>query len=125
MQRTETILFNGIKIFYTDFSNLRTEEEIDEIINKSTEYIQHQAEKSLFTLTNFENIYFNASVANKFTKLAKDIQKFVKANALIGISGLTKIMYDGIMRVTGRDSRTFNSMDEAKEYLLSRSHEIS
>lgn len=120
MNRIELINYQGTKIFYMNFSDLRDVSEIAEIIKESVNYIRVQPEKSVVTLSNIQGLHFNAEIKEMFSEFIGGNKAYVRHGAVVGISGLQRIIYNGIMRLTGRDLRSFESMDLAKEWLVSK-----
>ncbi len=121
MKKTQLISHKGLQIYYSDFSNLKELADFDDAINEVNSYIRSQPQNSIYTLTNFSKTFFNSTITKKISDMAAGNKPFVKTNAVIGLGGLTKIVFDGIIRVTGRDSKSFNTIEEAKEYLYERS----
>ncbi|QTA85302.1 STAS domain-containing protein [Desulfonema magnum] len=44
----------------------------------------------------------------------------VKAAAVVGIRGLQEILFNGVLRFTKRKMRLFNSIEEAKDWLVKK-----
>lgn len=101
-----------------DFSNLKSEKEIRELINKSIAVIREQPMASLLTLTDISDMHFNSEIKALFTAFVDGNKPFVKAGAVIGISGLQGIVYNAIMKMTGRNLKSMKSIDEAKDWLV-------
>jgi hypothetical protein len=118
MERTQLINHKGLQIFYIDFSDLQIAEDVEEVAVKIRAYIRSKPAKSIYTLTNVEGTHFNSSIKNIFSELAKNNNPYVKAGAIIGVSGLKQIMFNGIMKLSGRDVKCCSTIDEAKEWLL-------
>jgi len=121
MSRTKIINYKGQNIFYMDFSNAKTRQEVTQIIEQSIAYIQSQPLASVVALTNMENIFFNTDVKNDFLNFLKGNKKHIKKSSLFGMSGLVRIMFNGLMRITGRDIRSFENMTDAQEFLIANS----
>jgi hypothetical protein len=43
----------------------------------------------------------------------------MKMSAVVGVTGLKQIVFNGLMKLTGRDVKSFNSVDDAKRWLAS------
>jgi len=119
MNRTQFIDYQGKKIFYIDFSNLKTFEEIKALTLEAQKYIHSQPPLSVITLSTVENTHFNTEIKDMFTEYIKSNKPYVKTSAVIGISGLKMIMYNGMMKISGRDTRAFSDMEQAKSFLAS------
>ena len=118
MSRTKIITHKGQNIFYMDFSNAKTQQEVAQIIEESIAYIRQQAGYSVYAITNMENMYFNNEVKNDFLHFLKGNKPYIKISSVFGMSGLARILFNGLMKITGRDVRSFENMTDAQEFLL-------
>ena len=114
------IEYKNIQIIYIDFSNLRKPEEIYSQMETASNFIRKYPPKSLYTLTNLLGMHFNNDIFTRFTSYAKNNSPFVKSGAVIGMTGMMQIFYNGFTRMTGRDIKAFTSEIEAKEYLAGK-----
>jgi len=119
MRKPEEVSYKNKSILYMDFSDLHNTEEITALIELSRTYIRSQPEKSLLVLTNIEGMHFNNEVKTLFSEFVNGNKAYVKASAVYGISGLQRIIYNGVMRITGRDIRSFDTLSLGKEWLIS------
>jgi hypothetical protein len=104
-----------------DFSGLRNFEEIKHVVSKSIEFIRSQPDKSVLTLTNLNGIHFNTEIKNLFVDFISGNKPHIKASSVVGMTGLLRIVYNGLMRLTGRDIRSFDNINVAKDWLISKS----
>lgn len=117
MERVKFIKTKGENIFYMDFSNAKAPAEITKVIEESISYIRKQPHNSVVGLTNMENMFFNNDVKNMFTTFLKGNKPFMKKSAVFGMSGLARILFNGLMKITGRDVRSFENKEEAIDFL--------
>ena len=120
MSQVQIINHKGIEIIYTVFSDAKTEQEFYSIMELQSNEIRSKSPKSAYTLTNFENAFFNKNIATKISESLKLNAPHVKHSVLIGISGLLGIMVNGIAKLSGRDLHVCNSFEEAQDYLASK-----
>lgn len=113
MRKPELIREENITIVYLDFSGLRNKDEILSQIEVFGKYIRSQPFKSIITLTNLEEMYFNTEIYNIFVKYVKENNPHVKASAVIGLKGLMQIFYRGFVTITGRNVCICNTKAEA------------
>lgn len=116
--RSEIIYCDGIPVFYMDFSFLREPKDIEQVINEAKKYIRSQQKDSLLTLTNVEGMHFNNSIREIFTEFVKGNEPFIKSSAVVGVNGLIQILFNGLLKVTGRNLKTFKAKENALDYLL-------
>jgi len=103
-----------------NFSNLKNIQEINGVINDSIKFIRVKPLTSLYCLTNISGMHFNSEIKDLFQNFVNGNKPFVKASAVVGLSPLQQIMYNGLMKITGRDIKSFSNIDEAKDWLVGR-----
>jgi hypothetical protein len=117
MARTQCIVHNKKTIFHMDFSNLKSDEEIKGLIKESIGYIRTQPPASVLTLTNIQGMHFSSDIKDHFNDFISGNKPYVKAGAVIGLGGLQQIIYNSLMKMTGRDIKSFSAFEEAREWL--------
>jgi len=120
MNRTQTINYQGKTIFLLDFSNLSAIDEINAVAHEAKAFIHRQAPHSQYTLTNIEGMHFNNQIKDIFVELAKSNKPYVRAGAIVGVTGMKQILFNGIMKLTGRDIKSFSSAEQAKSWLVAQ-----
>jgi hypothetical protein len=117
MQRVQQIKHNGKMIFFMDFSDLISESEIKEVVRESIGFIRIQSTESLLTLTIISGMHFSSKIKDIFNDFIAGNKPYVKAGAVVGLSGLQTIVYNGLMKVTGRNIKSFQTQEAAKDWL--------
>jgi hypothetical protein len=117
LNRTQKITHNGKSIFYMDFSMINTIEEINRIISGSIKEIRNQPPSSLLTLTNISGMHFNQEIKEAFQHFIAGNKPYVKAGAVVGLNGLQQILYNSLMKITGRNIKSFSDLTAAKNWL--------
>ena len=117
MERVSFIQHKGKKILYIDASNVNIEEALA-VIAKARETIRSQPEKSVFILTNLTNARFDDKVTAAMKEYVAGNKPYVAKSAVVGVTGLKQILYNAIMKFSGRKVVMFNTQDQAKEWLV-------
>ncbi len=117
MKRTQVLKYKGKTVFYMDFSGLTSSEEVIDLIHESISFIRVQKEKSILTLANVERMTVTNEVLKAFSDFISGNRYYVTASAVVGLKGLQRMLYNGLMLLTGRDIRTFENIEFAKEWL--------
>jgi hypothetical protein len=120
MPRTQQITHKGKIIFQMDFTSLNNVQEIQNLINESIRYIRSQTKDSVLTLTIISGMHFSNEIKDMFSKFMEGNKPYVKAGAVVGIGGLQQIVYNGLMKITGRDIKSFSTDDLAKDWLAGK-----
>ena len=118
MEKIRTINHRGNNILHMDFSNTKSEQEINTIIEGSISFIRSKPNGSLLAVTNMTNMYFSKDVASAFTTFVKGNKPYMKKSSVYGMSGLARIVFNGVMKVAGRDIRSFETEIEAKNFVI-------
>jgi len=121
MSRTQQIIHKGKLIFQMDFSNLKNVHEINGVISESINHIRTKPLGSLYCLTNIKEMHFSNEIKDLFQNFVKGNKPYVKASAVVGLNGLQQIVYNGLMKITGRDIKSFSTMEEGKDWLATKS----
>ena len=116
--KVEWITHKGKKILFSDYSNVKSQEEMHTIMNESLKIVNETPGKvsSLVDMT-------NASVGPDFMKAAKEEgKKFLHKrdkSALLGITGLKAMLLKGYNLFSGDSAKPFGTKEEALDYLCS------
>jgi hypothetical protein len=112
--------YKGKTIFCMDIAGLQSKDKLKfhEHVEHAKEIIRKHPPKSLLVITKVTNTGFDTEVANIIKEYAQHNTPYVKASAVVGISGWAKIILTAIKTVTGRDFYIANTMEEAQEWLV-------
>jgi hypothetical protein len=111
------VKFKGHAILQIDFEEC-TPAEMLERIHCARAIIGAQAPGSVRTLTLVKGARFNKGTSEALKDYTAHNKPFVKVAAIVGLSGLQEIVYNVIIRVTGRKIATFSNVEAAKEFLV-------
>ena len=116
----EFINYDGKEIYYLDASNQTTMniQEIREDMENVKKLISSKPPKSVLMITNVTNARFNNEMVELFKEYANHNTPYVKASALVGVSGIQKVVLTTVKALTGRDYYLANSLEEAKEWVV-------
>ncbi|MEW6586442.1 MAG: hypothetical protein AB1442_12630 [Nitrospirota bacterium] len=117
MERVRFIYHRNRQILFLDFSNCSASEVI-RIIEEARKVISLQPRQSLLTLTNVTGTKYNLDVTQAMKEFTNENKPFVKAGAVTGIDGLKKIIYEAVMRFSGRNIPVFPDVEKAKDWLV-------
>ncbi len=121
MKKLEILQHEGKEIYFMDFSGMKDENEIQALIAEGKRHIRTKAPNSVYSLTNIEEMHFSTEIKDLFTDFIKGNKSYIKASAVLGVSGLRQIVFNGVMKITGREIRLFDNAEVAKKWLVSHS----
>ena len=97
MSRIETFTRDGKTFIYIDFSNLQTNDMLNQVIENAKSTISQYPQKSVYTISNFEGLHFNKDSKDAIIPYVEANKPYVIAGAIIGLDGLKKIMANAIL----------------------------
>ena len=112
--------YEGKTILCMDIAGLQSKDkpEFLEIVKRAKEIIRKQPPKSLLVITKVTNTGFDTEVAGIIKEYAQHNTPYVKASAVVGIAGWSKIILTAVKALTGRDFHITDTMEEAQEWLV-------
>ncbi len=115
--RVRYIEHNGRKILFHDFSRFTRTEDVLAAIDESRHIVRLQPPASVLTLTDVTGSHFNREIVEALKELTKGNKPYVKAGAIVGLSGIQRVVYVAVTQFTGRRLPTFATVEEAKDFL--------
>ena len=114
------IKYKGKTIFCMDIAGLQSKDKqvFLNLVEHAKAMIRQHPPKSMLVITKVTNTGFDTEVAGIIKEYAQHNTPFVKASAVVGISGWSKIILTAIKTVTGRDFYLADTMEEAQEWLV-------
>ncbi len=119
MNRVQTFTFMGKQVFFMNYTDLKLDNEIIAVIEESKKYIRSQPHGTVLSLADISNMHFNSEIKSYFVDFTKGNKPYMKASAIVGVTGLKQIIFNGVMQLSGREVKTFSDLNKAKIWLTS------
>jgi hypothetical protein len=119
MERVQFIDHKGKKLLHLNFANC-TPDEILSTIELAKPTIRAQAPQSVRTLTDVTNAGFNSKVSEALKEFVIHNKPYVVAAGVVGVTGLKQVIYNAVMKLSGRKLTAFDTMTEAKDWLAAQ-----
>ena len=117
MGKVSWIYHKGIKIVHLDLANALPRD-FYPVLEEGAKVIRYQVPNSVFTLTDVINARYNRDISQKMKEFTRENKPYVKAAAVLGITGLKKIIFSAILKFSKRTIQVCNNIEEAKEWLV-------
>lgn len=117
MERISFIKHKGRDILLVDISDIRDVKESIETLQNATRLIKTQALKSVLLLTNVSGTRYDSEGADAIKTYSKENTPFIKASAVVGVSGIKRLIFNTIVKITGRKIMPFDDVEAAREWL--------
>lgn len=120
MGRTSVIEHKGKQIVYLDFTGISAPAEAIAAAEEAKNFFARQPrQQTLLTLTNVTGSHFDTDVVKAMRGLAEHNKPYVRGGAVVGLSGLMRVVYTTLLHLTGRNIKAFDDVEAAKDYLAS------
>ena len=120
MKRIQYIEYKGKRVLLEDFTGMKPGQEFTDTLNEAKQTIHSQPEGSVIALFDATNALFDQKVIDQVKEFTASNKPFVKTSAVVGITGLLKIALMTVSRFSGRNFKTFETRDEALEWLIAQ-----
>lgn len=117
METVKIIEHRGVEIIYLDFSCCSTRK-MFEIMEEAKKVIRKHQLHSALTLTNVEGSRYNLEAVAALKEFTSGNKPFVRTGAFIGLDGMKRVIYEGVMRFSGRKLPVFDDIEKAKDWLV-------
>ena len=118
MERTRFIDHRGKQVLVLDYSGVRDPEAALAEIEHSKRVVARQPPNSLRVLTNVRDARYNAAVLQGMKDLAAHNAPYVRASAVVGMSGLHRIAYQAVILFSKRKIQVFDDPNAALDWLV-------
>lgn len=118
MDRTRFIEHQGRRILLFDYSGLRSADEALREIERSKKVVALQPRGSLLVMTDVTGAHYDSRVVQGMKDLAAHNAPFVKASAVVGVSGLQKVVYSAVILFSKRKFQLADTREQAMEWLV-------
>ncbi len=119
MERINYIDHKGKTIIYVDFSKASPKETML-IIEEFKKIVAHQTPGSVLTLINVADMKFDKNTKQVMQNLAAHNRLFAKAEAVIGTSGILRVIYDAVMTDKKNKVKLFDTKAAAQDWLAAQ-----
>ncbi|MBN1181329.1 MAG: hypothetical protein JXB49_03510 [Bacteroidales bacterium] len=109
--------YKGRKILYADYRGLKTEDAMLQNLRTEADFYAKSNFKIL-SLNDYRDSVVSNNFMNKVTELGKATKDKTDKAAVLGITGLKKILINGYASFTGQHVKVFENEITAKEYLV-------
>ncbi|MFX1376947.1 MAG: hypothetical protein ACFFA0_14170 [Promethearchaeota archaeon] len=115
--RMKWITYKRHEILLDDYSNIMPEQFaplIERILNLTIQ----SGKKDILLIVDVTGSYANKEAVNAFNEAGKKSKSLIKKTAVVGITGLKKILLNVVNKFTGLNAKPVPSIEEAKEWLI-------
>ncbi len=117
-EKVQVIPHKGKEIILIDISQI-TSEDIYPILEEAARLIRSGEQKSKLIMTDVTQAKYSKETSELMKDFTSKNTPYVKASAVVGAEGVQLILLQTLVFITRRELKTFNSREEAMDWLVS------
>ena len=117
MPKVEFILHKGVRILTLDVRGSKEVEQNIEACRLAQALVMKEPLKSVRLLTDVTDAHYTSEGVSALKEFSKAITPYMKASAVVGFVGLKSIIFQSLIKLTGREIKLFNTREDAKDWL--------
>ncbi len=117
MTKVEYLMHKGAQILVLDVSHSHSVEENLAAFHQAREIILKQPPKSVKLLTDVTRAHYTPQAMDTLKEFSKSITPHIMASAVVGISGIKRILVQSLIKISGRKIETFEDREKALDWL--------
>jgi hypothetical protein len=118
--KSKWIFYKGTKILYADYSGFNNDmaalqkenDEVDAVVCQ-------QAPKSILCICDVRDTVASSEAVAIIKNSAKRTNPHVLKQAVIGVTGVRRVLADAVVRFSGQNLSLFDTLEQAQEWLVS------
>ena len=115
--RNTFITHNGREILSVDFSNLRPDEFI-KAVEEAKQFLLSLDRGNLLLLYDVTHSKAGPETVDALKAAAKDTHPFVKKRAVVGVTGVQRVILHAINMFSQENMKQFDNLEQAKGWLV-------
>ncbi|MBV6394609.1 MAG: hypothetical protein HFACDABA_00175 [Anaerolineales bacterium] len=116
--KSKWIEYNGKKIFFQDFANhFHNAEAVKQELEQVQAIVKAEPPNSVLVLSDFRNTSIGRELLPIMNAASAATKKYVKRTAVLGVTGIKRVLADMLSQMTGQPLKYFDEEFEAKDWL--------
>jgi hypothetical protein len=117
MERVYFTDYRGRRVLVQDLSGLQDVRECIAIFDRAEAIIVKEPPKSVRLLTDVSDAHYDRDGVERMKRFSIAVTPHMQASAVVGVSGLKKIVVQTLIKLTGRHIALCDSQTKALEWL--------
>lgn len=118
--KSKWITYKGKQIIYGDYSGFGRDTQALQDENDAADAVVCQMpEDSVLSITDVRDTDGTLEAIDILRRSSARTSRYIHKQAVIGVTGVRRILADGIARFSGQNMMYFDDIEEAKEWLVS------
>jgi len=115
------ITYQGKEIYFMDFTGMKSAKEVRKVIDTGKLYFHKFETRTALSLADITDMHFNPEIKDLFLEYIKSNKPYIKASAILGVTGLKQFVFNSVTKFAGRDVKSLDTPQQAKDWLVNQS----
>jgi len=116
--KSKWVTHRGKRIMYSDYTNFEIDlQGLQTEVNAVDDIICREPDNSVLLLVNVRNTTATVEVVELFKKSSARTTYHLRKVAVMGVSGVRRMLHDIVTRFSGQETTIFDDVDAAKDWL--------
>lgn len=119
--QSKWIFYKGEKIIYADYSGFNTDVKAFQMENDAVDAIVcQQAADSVLCIVDVRDTVASTEAVAIIKNSAKRTKPYMRKVAVVGVTGVRRVLADAVVRFSGRELALFDDMEKAQDWIVSK-----
>lgn len=119
MGRVTVVVHDSKQIIDLEFRDCDMDQAL-QVIAEGAKVIRALPLRSALILSDFTNATHDARLSLSLGQFMVGNEPCVKASAAVGVTGMKRVLFDAVMKFSGRNLPIFDTVDQAKDWLAAQ-----
>ncbi len=116
-KRMKWLSKNGQQVLVTDWTYIDNDNEFVDIVIETSNYVIQLGQYDLLELIDLQGSRQTATIIRTMQNMASETRPFNKRKAVIGVTGVKRVLLNTINRFAGESIKAFKTESEALNWL--------
>ena len=117
-ERIYPIFHQGKKIYFSDWTNLKTPEQAIKVMNETSDFVVNLGQNNLLEIIDAKGSYATSETLKSLKEINNKVKRFSKKKAFVGLTNAQRIILNTINLFSGTSIVGFDDLEEAKDWLV-------
>jgi hypothetical protein len=117
-QKIYPIFHKDKRIYYSDWTNLKTVEQAIPVMNETADYIINLGQNNLLEIIDTKGSYATSETLKHLKEINNKVKLLSKKKAIVGLTSSQRIILNAINIISGTSIQGFDDLEEAKDWLV-------
>ena len=117
-ERIYPIYHKGKKIFFSDWTNLKTPEQTIKVMKETSDFVINLGQNNLLELVDAKGTFGTPETLKALKEINNKVKQYSKKKAFIGLSSIQRVILNAINQFSGTNIVGFDNIESAKDWLV-------